>query len=32
MGFDLRYWDTDEADALGRWADGRVVLGVKATF
>jgi uncharacterized protein (TIGR02001 family) len=32
VGFDLRYWDTDESDALGYLAEGRVVLGVKATF
>lgn len=32
VGLDLRYWDTDESDALGYLAEGRVVFGVKATF
>ena len=31
-GLALRYWDTDEEDALGYLAEGRVVFGVKATF
>lgn len=32
VGVDLRYWDTSEADVLGQIAEGRVVLGIKATF
>lgn len=32
VALDLRYWDTDEADALGYLAEDRVVFGVKATF
>jgi len=32
VSFDLRYWDTNEEDALGYLAEGRVVLGVKAAF
>jgi uncharacterized protein (TIGR02001 family) len=31
IGFDLRYWDTDE-HSFGKVYDGRVVLGVKASF
>jgi uncharacterized protein (TIGR02001 family) len=31
IGFDLRYWDTDE-HSFGKIYDSRVVLGVKATF
>jgi uncharacterized protein (TIGR02001 family) len=31
LGFDLRYWDTDE-HGFGKIFDSRVVLGVKATF
>ena len=31
IGFDLRYWDTDE-HGFGRIYDSKVVLGVKATF
>ncbi|MDB5425002.1 MAG: hypothetical protein JWQ29_2418 [Phenylobacterium sp.] len=31
IGFDLRYWDTDE-HSFGKIFDSRVVLGVKATF
>ena len=32
VGFDLRYWDTDEEETLGYLAQGRVVFGIKATF
>ncbi|MFN3523100.1 MAG: TorF family putative porin [Phenylobacterium sp.] len=32
IGFDLRYHDTDEEDLLGEIGEGRVVLGVKASF
>ena len=31
IGFDLRYWDTDE-HSFGKIYDSRVVIGVKATF
>jgi len=31
IGFDLRYWDTDEHH-FGSIYDSRVVIGVKATF
>ena len=31
IGFDLRYWDTDE-HGFGKLYDSRVVVGVKATF
>jgi uncharacterized protein (TIGR02001 family) len=31
VGFDLRYWDTDE-HSFGKIYDSRVVIGVKATF
>ena len=31
IGFDLRYWDTDD-DLLGSLSDSRAVIGVKATF
>ncbi|MCR5879389.1 TorF family putative porin [Phenylobacterium sp. J367] len=32
ISLDLRYWDTDEHDALGKLGDSRVVIGVKAAF
>jgi uncharacterized protein (TIGR02001 family) len=32
LALDLRYWGTDEEDALGPLGEGRVVFGAKATF
>jgi len=32
VGWDVSYWDTDDADDLGDIADGRVVLTISASF